>query len=36
MGDIALRGQGRAMMASGGKTPAWQRKEGKESIRWFK
>jgi hypothetical protein len=29
MGDIALRGQGRAMMASGGKTPAWQRKEGK-------
>ena len=29
MGDIALRGKGRAMMASGGKTPAWQRKEGK-------
>ena len=29
MGDIALRGQGRAMMASGGRTPAWQRKEGK-------
>ena len=28
MGDIALRGQGRAMMASGG-SPAWQRKEGK-------
>jgi hypothetical protein len=30
MGDIALRGQGRAMLASGGmSTPAWQRKEGK-------
>ena len=29
MGDIALRGQGRVMMASGGRTPAWQRKEGK-------
>ena len=29
MGDISLRGQGREMMASGGKTPAWQRKEGK-------
>ena len=29
MGDIALRGQGRAFMASGGRTPAWQRKEGK-------
>jgi hypothetical protein len=29
MGDIALRGRGRVMMASGGKTPAWQRKEGK-------
>ena len=28
MGDISIRGQGRAMMASGG-TPAWQRKEGK-------
>ena len=28
MGDIALRGQGRAMLASGS-TPAWQRKEGK-------
>ena len=28
MGDIALRGQGRAMLAKGG-TPAWQRKEGK-------
>jgi len=28
MGDIALRGKGRTMMASGG-TPAWQRKEGK-------
>jgi len=29
MGDIALRGQGKAMLASGGMTPAWQRKEGK-------
>jgi hypothetical protein len=29
MGDIALRGQGRAMMSSGGRTAAWQRKEGK-------
>jgi hypothetical protein len=29
MGDISLRGRGRTMMASGGKTPAWQRKEGK-------
>ena len=29
MGDIALRGQGRAMLAKGGSTPAWQRKEGK-------
>jgi hypothetical protein len=29
MGDIALRGKGRAMLASGGMTPAWQRKEGK-------
>ena len=29
MADIALRGQGRVMMASGGRTPAWQRKEGK-------
>ena len=28
MGDIALRGQGRAMFARGS-TPAWQRKEGK-------
>ena len=28
MGDIALRGQGRAMLANGS-TPAWQRKEGK-------
>jgi hypothetical protein len=28
MGDISLRGKGRAMLASGG-TPAWQRKEGK-------
>jgi hypothetical protein len=28
MGDISLRGQGRAMFASGS-TPAWQRKEGK-------
>ncbi len=29
MTDIALRGHGRVMMASGGRTPAWQRKEGK-------
>ena len=29
MGDISLRGQGRAMLAKGGSTPAWQRKEGK-------
>jgi hypothetical protein len=29
MTDIALRGQGRIMMASGGRTAAWQRKEGK-------
>ncbi len=29
MGDIALRGQGKAMLASGGMTAAWQRKEGK-------
>ena len=29
MPGIALRGYGRAYMASGGKTPAWQRKEGK-------
>ena len=29
MGDISLKGRGRAFMASGGKTPAWQRKEGK-------
>ena len=29
MGDISLRGQGRAMFAKGGSTPAWQRKEGK-------
>jgi hypothetical protein len=28
MGDIALRGQGRVMLANGS-TPAWQRKEGK-------
>ena len=30
MADIALRGHGRVMMASGGRTPAWQRKEGKD------
>ena len=30
MTDIALRGHGRVMMASGGRTPAWQRKEGKD------
>ena len=30
MADISLRGQGRVMMASGGRTPAWQRKEGKD------
>ena len=29
MGDISLKGKGRAFMASGGKTAAWQRKEGK-------
>jgi hypothetical protein len=29
MADIALRGQGRAMLEKGGSTPAWQRKEGK-------
>ena len=29
MTGAALRGYGRAYMASGGKTPAWQRKEGK-------
>jgi uncharacterized protein YyaL (SSP411 family) len=29
MGDISLRGKGRAFMTSGGKTAAWQRKEGK-------
>ena len=29
MSGAALRGYGRAYMASGGKTPAWQRKEGK-------
>ena len=29
MPGAALRGYGRAYMASGGKTPAWQRKEGK-------
>jgi hypothetical protein len=29
MADIALRGQGRAMLSSGGRTAAWQRKEGK-------
>ena len=28
MGDISLRGQGRAMLASGS-TPAWQRKKVK-------
>ena len=28
MGDISLRGKGRAMLAKGS-TPAWQRKEGK-------
>ena len=33
MPGIALRGYGRAYMAKGGKTPAWQRKEGKsESV----
>ena len=31
MGDISLRGQGRAMLASGS-TAAWQRKEGKNPI----
>jgi hypothetical protein len=29
MADISLRGQGRVMLASGSKSPAWQRKEGK-------
>jgi hypothetical protein len=29
MADISLRGQGRVMLASGGRTAAWQRKEGK-------
>ena len=29
MGDISLKGKGRAMMAFGGRTAAWQRKEGK-------
>ena len=29
MNGAALRGYGRAYMASGGKTPAWQRKAGK-------
>ena len=29
MSGAALRGYGRAYMASGGKTPAWQRKAGK-------
>ena len=29
MTGAALRGYGRSYMASGGKTPAWQRKEGK-------
>ena len=29
MADIALRGQGRAMLSSGGRTAAWQRKENK-------
>ena len=29
MSGAALRGYGRAYMASGGSTPAWQRKEGK-------
>jgi hypothetical protein len=33
MGDISLRGQGRVKMASGGKTPAWQRKEGKDLLK---
>jgi hypothetical protein len=30
MGDISIRGQGRIKMASGGRTAAWQRKEGKD------
>jgi hypothetical protein len=30
MGDISIKGQSRIMMASGGRTPAWQRKEGKD------
>ena len=29
MPGTALRGFGRAYMANGGRTPAWQRKEGK-------
>ena len=33
MPGIALRGYGRAYMAKGGKTPAWQRKEGKSESR---
>ena len=32
MSGAALRGYGRAYMASGGKTPAWQRKEGKSEA----
>jgi hypothetical protein len=31
MADISLRGQGRVMLASGGRTAAWQRKEGKSA-----
>ena len=32
MPGVALRGLGRADMARGGKTPAWQRKEGKSEA----
>ena len=32
MPGTALRGYGRAYMARGGKTPAWQRKEGKSKA----
>ena len=32
MPGTALRGYGRAYMARGGKTPAWQRKEGKSEA----
>ena len=32
MPGTALRGLGRAYMARGGKTPAWQRKEGKSEA----